>query len=218
MSTSRKNPKSDLRKYYTVFLEAGLIAVLVIFIIAMKVDLQTGGQEVDLTEEQEVVEMKEIVRTQQKKKPPAPPPPKVPVEVPNDEVIADQDINLDSELSLDDPLPEPPKQEKQGNKEEQIFMAVEDEPELIGGLANLQKKVEYPASCRRANIEGRVTLNFVVNKKGEVENVTVLRGIGGGCDEAAIEAVKKHAKFKPGRQRGNPVNVRYSLPIRFRLQ
>ena len=218
MTNKRKNEDSDLRKYYTVFLQAGLIAVLVLFIIAMRIDIRTGGEEVDLTEEQEVVEMKEVVRTQQQKKPPPPPQPQVPVEVPNDEVVEDQDINLDSELNLDEPLPEPPKQEKSGDKEEEIFVAVEDEPQLIGGLKELQKKVEYPSSCRRANIEGRVTLQFVVNKQGNVENVKVLRGIGGGCDEAAVKAVQQYAKFKPGRQRGNPVNVRYSLPIFFQLK
>ena len=63
MTNKRKNEDSDLRKYYTVFLQAGLIAVLVLFIIAMRIDIRTGGEEVDLTEEQEVVEMKEVVRS-----------------------------------------------------------------------------------------------------------------------------------------------------------
>lgn len=215
--TERKKPKSDLRKYYTVFLELGLIVVLVIFIIAMKVDLRTEQGNVDLTNEQEVVEMKEVVRTQQQKKPPPPPQPQVPVEVPNDEVIEDQDINLNSELDLDEPLPEPPPQKNQGETEEEIFVAVEQEPEIIGGQKALYEKLEYPASCKRANIEGRVILQFVVNTDGSVQDVKVMRGIGGGCDKAAVEAIQS-VKFKPGRQRGKPVRVRFSLPILFQLR
>lgn len=218
MSTKRKKPKADLRKYYTVFWEIGLVIVLLIFIVAMKVDLRAGGNNIDLTEEQEVVEMKEVVQTQQQKKPPPPPQPQVPVEVPNEQVIEETEINLDSELDLDDPLPTPPPQETAGDKEEDFFVAVEDQPELIGGIGELQQKVEYPSRCRRAGIEGRVTVQFIVNTKGEVENPRVIRGIGGGCDEAAVEAIKEYAKFKPGRQRGKAVNVQMSLPILFRLQ
>ena len=71
--------------------------------------------------------------------------------------------------------------------------------------------------ARRAGIEGRVTVQFIVNEAGQVENPRVIRGIGGGCDEAALEAVKK-AKFTPGMQRGRPVRVQFSLPVIFRLQ
>ena len=70
--------------------------------------------------------------------------------------------------------------------------------------------------ARRAGIEGRVTVQFIVNERGQVENPRVIRGIGGGCDEVALEAVSK-AKFVPGLQRGRPVRVQYSLPIVFRL-
>lgn len=218
MSTTRKKPKADLRKYYTVFWEIGLVVVLLIFIIAMKVDLQGADSNIDLTQEQEVVEMKEVVQTEQKKKPPPPPQPQVPVEVPNDEVIDEQDINLDSELNLDEPLPEPPEQTSEGDKEEDFFVAVEEQPKLIGGIGELQKKVEYPPRCRRAGIEGRVTVQFIVNTDGSIVEPNVIRGIGGGCDEAAIEAIKQYAKFTPGRQRGKPVRVQMSLPIRFQLQ
>jgi len=98
-----------------------------------------------------------------------------------------------------------------------IFVAVQNNPKLKGGLAALQKKVRYPASCKNDGISGRVTLQFVVNKKGVPAHVHVIRGIGGGCDKAAIKAVKKYARFKPGRERGRAVNVRYSLPIFFKL-
>ncbi len=71
--------------------------------------------------------------------------------------------------------------------------------------------------ARKAGIEGRVIIQFIVNEQGSVEDPRVVRGIGGGCDEEALRAVRQ-AKFKPGRQRGQPVRVQYSLPIVFKLQ
>lgn len=217
MSTTRKKPKSDLRKYYTVFWEIGLVVVLLIFIIAMKVDLRGGESNIDLTQEQEVVDMKEVVQTQQKKTPPPPPPPQVPVEVPNDEVIDDQNIDFSSELDLNEPLPAPPPQKSEGDTEEKIFVAVEQEPTMKGGQDALYDALEYPRRCRNANIEGRVIVQFVVNIDGSVQDATVLRGIGGGCDEAAVKAIKE-MEWIPGRQRGEPVRVKFSQPITFQLK
>jgi len=216
MRSDRKKPKADLRKYYTVFLEVGLIAVLVIFLVAMKVNFQSEQEEVDLTEEQEVVQMEEIVQTKHQEKPPPPPRPPVPVEVPNDEVIEDQILNIDAELNLDQELemPPPPPEEEE---EEDFFVVVENMPELKGGLAALQQKIRYPEMARKAGIEGRVIIQFIVNEQGQVENPRVVRGIGGGCDEEALRVVKQ-AEFVPGRQRGQPVRVQYSLPIVFKLQ
>lgn len=101
--------------------------------------------------------------------------------------------------------------------EQKVFMAVENDPKLIGGIQELQQNVEYPEQCKQAGIEGRVFLSFIVNKEGNVEEPEVIRGIGESCDRAALEAVKNHAKFKPGMQRGKPVKTQFSLSILFRL-
>lgn len=214
-SNKRKKPTADLRNYYTIFLQLGMVAVLLIFITAMKVQFVAEQQDVDLTQEQEVVEMEEVTQTKQEEKPPPPPRPQVPVEVPNDEIIEDQDINIDAEINMDEPLPEP--EEPAEEEEEDFFVAVENMPELKGGLGELQKQINYPDMARKAGIEGRVIIQFIVNEQGEVEDPRVIRGIGGGCDKEALRVVKQ-AKFEPGRQRGNPVRVQYSLPITFKLQ
>lgn len=96
------------------------------------------------------------------------------------------------------------------------FRVVEVMPKLIGGISSIQSKVQYPELAKREGIEGRVIVQFIVNKNGDVENPEIIRGIGGGCDEAAIEAVRL-AKFKPGIQRGQPVQVQYNIPIVFKL-
>lgn len=214
MRNNRKKPKSDLRKYYTVFLELGLVVVLLVFIAALKIDFRSGAVNTDLTDEQEVIEMEEIERTKQEEKPPPPPRPKVPVEVPNDEIIEDEVLDLDAELDQDQKLEMPPPPEDDDDGED-FFRVVENSPELIGGIAKLQSCVEYPDRARRAGIEGRVTIQFIVNEKGEVENPKVLRGVE-ALNEEAIRCVKQMS-FKPGRQRGQAVRVQYALPVRFRL-
>lgn len=109
-------------------------------------------------------------------------------------------------------MPPPPK-----DQSEIFFISVEQMPQLKGGLAQLQQKVEYPKAAQKAKVEGTVVVQFIVNKQGKVENPEILRGIGKGCDQEAKRVIKQ-ARFEPGRQRGKAVRVQYSLPIRFRLQ
>ncbi len=213
----RKQPDADLRNYYTVILEIGLVLALAIFIVAVKVDLHSAPPEEYEMDEQEIVEMEEIEITKHIETPPPPPRPPVPVEVPNDEIIEDVEINIDAELTLDGPLSAPPPPPQEEEEEEDFFVVVEEMPELLGGLGELQQKIRYPEMARRAGIEGRVIIQFIVNERGEVENPQVVRGIGGGADEEALRVVSQ-AKFKPGMQRGKPVRVQYSLPIVFQLQ
>lgn len=215
--SKRKKPNADLRTYYTLFLQFGLITVLLIFIVAMKVDLKTEKKASYLVQEQEIIQMEDVIQTDQTERPPPPPRPQVPVEVPNDEIIENEILDIDAELSLDQKLDLPPAPPEEEEEEEDFFVAVEQMPELVGGLAALQKNIRYPEMARRAGIEGRVIVQFIVNEDGSIEDPRVIRGIGGGCDEEAIKAVSQ-AQFTPGRQRGEPVRVQYSLPVIFQLQ
>lgn len=212
----RKTKEADLREQYQLNLMGGWVMSLSIMIILFRINLYSAPPTPPPIEEQEIIQMEEIIQTKQIETPPPPPRPPVPVEVPNDEILEDDIVELDLEFDLGDelalPPPPPPKEE-----EEQFFIVVENMPQLIGGLGKLQSQVTYPEMARRAGIEGRVTIQFIVNEKGQVENPRVIRGIGGGCDEEALKAVS-NARFTPGLQRGRPVKVQYSLPIVFRLQ
>lgn len=99
---------------------------------------------------------------------------------------------------------------------------VEENPEFPGGPAKLleyiQKNLEYPEAARENEIQGRVFVGFIVEEDGSVSNVKILRGIGYGCDEEAIRLVNSLPKFKPGKQRGKPIRVQYTLPIVFKLK
>jgi periplasmic protein TonB len=215
--TERKKPDADLRNYYTVFLELGLLVTLIIFIIAVRIDITSLAPEEYVIDEQEVVEMEEIIQTRQIETPPPPPRPPVPVEVPNDEIIEDVDIDISADWDMGGSLDMPPPPQEEEEEEEDFFVVVEDMPELIGGLQELQRQINYPEMARRAGIEGRVYIQFIVNEQGQVEDPQVIRGIGGGADEEALRVVSQ-AEFRPGMQRGRPVRVQYSLPIFFRLQ
>jgi protein TonB len=217
MINERKSAKADLRRSYNITLQFGLIVALLFIIGLVRINLYSEPPTAIAIDEQEEVVMEDVIQTKQIETPPPPPRPPVPVEVPNDEIIEDDVVDLDLEFDLDGPMDLPPPPPPADDDEEDFFIVVENMPVLKGGLGDLQRRVKYPEMARRAGIEGRVTVQFIVNENGDVENPRVIRGIGGGCDEAALEAVKQ-AKFTPGMQRGRPVRVQYSLPIVFQLK
>ena len=98
----------------------------------------------------------------------------------------------------------------------EVYMVVEDQPELIGGMKALQQSIQYPHMAKKAGIKGRVIVQFVVDRNGDVTNPTVTKGVHKLLNEAALNAVKQQ-EFNPGRQDGEPVKVQMSLPVTFRL-
>tara|TARA_R100000388_G_scaffold94999_1_gene85042 strand:+ start:23952 stop:24332 length:381 start_codon:yes stop_codon:yes gene_type:complete len=98
-----------------------------------------------------------------------------------------------------------------------VFVVAEQMPDLKGSMANLQGKIEYPKEAKESGVEGRVTVQFVVDKFGDVRDAKVIRGIGAGADEEALRVVKT-ATFDPGEQDGEPVCVQYALSVNFRLE
>jgi len=217
----RKNPKADLRSTYGIYVEVGLVVSLLLLILAFRANIHREGDLEIESLEQEVVQMEDIQVTKQIVKPPPPPRPPVPVEVPNDEIIDDDDLDLDASLDIEEPLanlpPPPPPEEDEEEPEPEIFVVVEEMPALIGGLGEIQRKIKYPEIARKAGVEGRVILQFIVDENGNVTDPAVVRGIGAGCDEEALRVVRE-AKFKPGKQRGKAVKVKMALPITFKLK
>ncbi len=221
----QKAPSADVRRDYTLTTEIGLVLALLALIGLFHLNIQFSQDFENLVVEQEVVQMEEIKQTKQEVAPPPPPRPQAPVAVADDVVLEDVDLNLDAALDIEEPLaelppPPPPPEEKKKVVEEpepEIFVVVEQMPELIGGIESIQARIRYPEMARMAGISGRVFVQFIVDEKGNVVDPEVIRGIGGGCDEEAVRAVRE-AKFKPGKQRGKPVKVRYVLPIVFKLR
>lgn len=164
---------------------------------------------------------------------PPPPPPKVLenpqiIEVPDNEEIKEEiSIKFDAEMTeatkiSDITLFDAPIEVEPEVDENAIFVVVEQAATPKGGMTafyqNVGERIKYPAAARRMNIEGKVFVEFVVNKDGSITNVVVIKGIGAGCDEEAVRVVSESPAWNPAKQRGRPVNQRMVLPITFKLR
>jgi periplasmic protein TonB len=102
-----------------------------------------------------------------------------------------------------------------------IFTVVEEMPSFPGGdearIKFLQDNMKYPQMAKESGIQGTVYVTFVINEKGKVADVKVLRGIGGGCDEEAIRVVNIMPAWNAGKQSGKAVRVQFNMPIKFTL-
>ena len=210
-------PIKDIKKHYFILCETGLILALLIMLSAFNIETGTKTTYEPSTDDKDVITIWDRPITDQTKKP-IPVKPKVKAQKPEDVIIDDPIDDLEIK-NISDPsiekLPEIPPQKKRD--EEEIFVEVQQFPSIIGGYKSLYDNITYPKRAKAAGIEGVVYIEFIVNKDGSVSDAKVKRGIGGGCDEEALESVKK-LEFIPGRQRGNAVRVRMRLPVRFDLK
>lgn len=217
----KKNPKADLNKQRGLFFQVGMITSLGLMLTAFNWAQREGGAgDLGTLVIEEPVEV-EIPQTEQKVQPPPPPPPPVLEVVEDDELVEEDDIQsteVTQDTKIDIPVIEP----EEGPSEPEIFTVVEEMPTFPGGdqalLEYMAKNTKYPPLARENGLQGIVVVTFVVDEKGNINNVQVLRGIGGGCDEEAIRVVKSMTAWKPGKQRGMPVRVQYNLPFRFTLR
>ncbi|MEQ1747106.1 MAG: energy transducer TonB, partial [Saprospiraceae bacterium] len=110
---------------------------------------------------------------------------------------------------------------KQEDKTYEMF-DIQKPPSFPGGdgelLKYLSQNIKYPPLARENNIQGSVVLTFVVAKDGSVRDVNIVKDIGGGCGKEAIRVVQSMPKWIPGEANGNAVKVRFTLPVRFRLE
>ncbi|MDO5315559.1 MAG: energy transducer TonB [bacterium] len=223
----KKSPKANLENKKLMFMQIGMIISLLIAWLAFEhksydkreIDPSLLNREVTIDEE-----MVEITKQDEQK----PQPVEVPKQTTQLEIVQDdvevEDIEINADVQQDEVIEEyvAPEAVEEEVVEQEIFKIVEEMPAFPGGEAKLMeyvaKNVKYPQIARETGVQGRVYVNFVVEPDGSVSNVSVLRGIGGGCDEEAIRVVKSMPKWKPGKQRGKAVRVSYMLPVNFKLQ
>lgn len=131
--------------------------------------------------------------------------------------VAAVEIEGPTEVVFDEPVEEVIVEEP----EDKIFTVVEQQPEFQGGyeamMNFIKKNMRYPASARRMGVDGTVYVSFVVSKDGSISEVKTIRGISADCDKEAIRVVSMMPPWKPGKQNGKPVFVRFVLPIKFKL-
>lgn len=224
----KKAPKADLEGKKGLFFEIGLALALAVLLFAFEWKSSSGEVSTFQTVPEEQVEEEIIPITQQMLKPPPPPPPAPKLtdmmEIVDDATTIDEDLEiLDAEdESENKPVENPSDFGEYGDEdtgENDIFQIVENVPTFPLGDPSvwIAKHVNYPSVAAENGVEGRVFMQFVIEKDGSISNVTVLRGVDASLDKEAIRVIKSMPKWTPGRQRGKPVRVSYQLPINFRL-
>jgi len=206
------------RARYPVFIELGLVASLLIVIGAFRANYTADDTVEFVAPPVDVVPLVPVPPTDLTPKPPPPPVPQVPVVVPDDEALDDEVIPIDQNIDVKDPVPDfgpPPKSGDDDDAIENIW-GIERIPEPEGGMEGILRRLEYPSIAQKAGIEGLVTITFIVEKDGTVSNAEILKGIGGGCDEAALKVLRA-TRFTPGVQNGRLVRVKMNFPVRFRI-
>ncbi|WP_186758541.1 energy transducer TonB [Echinicola salinicaeni] len=223
---AKKTPQADLRGKYGLFFNAGLLISVALVLAAFEFKSYQKAHALDLnTKADSFDKILDIpITVQEPPRPKTVQQPKI-EEVPDEEEIMDKidevfDINLPEEVKIPEYVinEAPPVEEKA----EEIFEVVETMPSPPGGLEGwakyLNKHLKYPTQARRMGIGGTVYLYFVVNTDGSIQDITVARGIGAGCDKEAVRVLQNAPKWTPGKQRGKPVRVKMALPIKFQLQ
>lgn len=225
----KKSPKADLEGKKTTGVLIGLVLILAAMFVAFEwterdvvITADSGIQEVAFEEEM-------VPITEQEEPKQAPPPPEAP-KVEEVLQIADNDANVEeTTIQSNEDKGEaveikyvPAVVEEEEVEEQQIFQVVEEMPEYPGGMAEcmkfLAKNIKYPTIAQENGVQGRVIVQFVVNKDGTIVDPVVVRSVDPYLDKEALRVIKAMPKWKPGKQRGKAVRVKYTVPVTFRLQ
>ncbi|MBR3303165.1 MAG: energy transducer TonB [Bacteroidales bacterium] len=227
----KKSNKASLENKKVLFREIGMIAALAIVLGAFEwsstdktVDTLTSGPAV-ITEEEQVPITQDT---------PPPPPEQIKEPVMTEELqIVENDVKVETEfISSDDSnqkieiksyIEAKPVEEAEEVEEEIPYAVVEEKPKFQDKDANeftkwVYANLEYPEIAKENGIQGRVTVQFTIDKDGSVKNVKVLRGVDSSLDKAAVNVINKSPKWSPGKMRGRPTKVSYTFPIIFQLR
>jgi protein TonB len=223
----KKTNRADLEKIRPLIFSASLVITLLMVIFAFEYKTRPAQKKIEITQSTSNFEpIAEVPQTEQ-----LPPPPAVVsqpriVEVPDEEEIKD-DIKVQFDIDVTDKTvmqeftiqeAAPVVEEEEADK---IFLVVEQSAVPVGGMSAFYKyvseNIKYTAQARRMRVEGKVFVEFVVEKDGTLTQFTVVKGIGAGCDEEAIRIMQEAPAWEPGKQRGRPVKQRMVLPIFFKL-
>ena len=225
----KKSPKADLEGKKGLFFEIGLALALAVLLFAFEWKSSAGEVSTFQTVPEEQVEEEIIPITQQMLKPPPPPPPAPKLtdlmEIVDDASTIDEDLEiLDAEDDSENkPVENPSDFGEYGDEEtgdDDIFQIVEDVPTFPFGDVSkwIAKNVKYPQIAAENNIQGKVFMNFVIEKDGSITNAKIARSASTLLDAEALRIVNNMPQWIPGKQRGKAVRVAYTLPISFSLE
>ena len=224
----KKSPKADLEGKKSTWLLIGYVVVLAFMFVAFEwtqrdVKIDTSQAVADVVFEEEIIP---ITETPEQATPPPPEAPKVAELL---EIVDDQaDIEEPTTILNEDNTPKvevkyvPVQVVEEEPEEQTIFEVVENMPGFPGGQAALMqylaKNIKYPAIAQENGTQGRVIVQFVVNKDGSIVDAKVVRSVDPYLDKEALRVINTMPKWKPGMQRGKPVRVKFTVPVMFKLQ
>ena len=225
----KKSPKADLENKKTTNLLIGAILTLSVLFIGFEWSERDKQVATDTGLTEIVFEEEIIPITEQEQPKQAPPPPEAPkVEevleiMDNDSKVEESTIQASDDTQAAVEVKYTPVEvEEEEVEEEQIFQIVEEPASFPGGIGEcmkwLGKNIKYPTISQENGVQGRVIIQFVVNKDGSIVDAQVARGVDPYLDKEALRVVGQMPKWKPGKQRGKEVRVKYTLPVMFRLQ
>ena len=227
----KKSPKADLENKKSSNLLIGAILTLAVMFVAFEwsereVKVVTESGITEIVFEEEMIPITE----QEPPKQVAPPPPEAPKQeeileiVENDADVEETTIQAtdDIQAAVEVKSYGTIEVEEEEVDEQEIFQVVEEMPEYPGGMQEcmkfLGKNIKYPQISADNGVQGRVIVQFVVNKDGSIVDPVVVRGVDPYLDKEALRVISMMPKWKPGKQRGKPVRVKYTVPVMFRLQ
>lgn len=219
----KKNPKSDLRKWSGTLFNLGLAISLGAILVAFEWKAKDKSIIKDLGSIQDDwidLEIPITIHT------PPPPPPPIPIEIviKPDEIVIDKikDLNIDLNTTENIEIPQveissAPIVESIDKIEDFVDVQATFKGGMEAWYTYLNKNLKYPSQAKRIGIEGMVIVRFVVNTDGSIQDIELVRSIGGGCDEMAKQVIENSPNWVPGKMSGRAVRSRMTMPIRFRL-
>ncbi|SDQ26532.1 energy transducer TonB [Flagellimonas zhangzhouensis] len=231
----KKNPKADVGRNSALYFVIGLAAVLGVVYGAMEWKKYDKVNDYDISMNVEDQLDEEVPMTEQIKTPPPPPPPAAPevIEVVEDEEEVEETVIESTETSQEEEVVEIEEVEVEEVEEDITvpFAVIEDVPVFPGCegesdkkacfqemmMKHIRKNFRYPEIAQEMGVQGRVSVVFVIQKDGSIGNIR-MRGPDKNLEAEALRIIEKLPKMTPGKQRGRPVKVPFSIPITFKLQ
>lgn len=226
---TKKTPKANLENKRPTWLLVGYVTVLAFMFVAFEwtrdIRVDTSGRINENVFEQDM----EIPLTRQPEVTPPPPPQVTPINdvltIIDDDATAEETNFATSEETGEDVVIKhiPVTVDEEVVVEDDIFVIVEENPQFPDGgtaglLQYLGKNIKYPTIPQENGTQGRVTVQFVVNKDGSIVDVKVIRGVDPYLDKEAVRVISTMPKWIPGKQRGVPVRCKFTVPVTFKLQ
>lgn len=225
----KKSPKADLESKKSTWLLVGYVVVLAFLFVSFEwtrrdIKIDTSQALSDVVFEEEIIPITESPEQV------APPPPEAPsvadvLEIVDDKANVEETVIANTEdvgQKVEVKYVVPTQVVEEEPEEQTIFEVVENMPDFPGGMPALMqylaKNIKYPTIAQENGTQGRVIVQFVVNKDGTIVDPKVVRSVDPYLDKEAIRVISTMPKWKPGMQRGKPVRVKYTVPVMFRLQ